>query len=117
MNTKSITSTAREFILEFFLDCDGAMLVKNKKEGVLEILVFYNLIQAQYQKDFQYHNWKINTTIYRTSNCYALIVPIGKNRMLVKMFSNATIIKDNKHELETIQSEARIILERDQIYK
>jgi hypothetical protein len=41
-----------ELIREVFSDCDGAMLVKNKKEGLLEILVFYYLIHAQYQKVF-----------------------------------------------------------------
>jgi hypothetical protein len=117
MNTKNSTSVAHEFIREVFSDCDGAMLVKNKKEGFLEILVFYNLIHAQYQKDFHYHSWEISTTTYRTGDCYALIFPAGKHHKRVKMFSEGTIIKDNKHQLETIQAEARIMLERDQVYR
>ena len=117
MKTKNVTLVAQEFIREFFSDCDGAMLVINKKEQFLEILVFYHLIHNQYQKVFHYHTWEISTKIYRTGNCYALLFPVAKNHRLVKKFSDGTIIKDNDHELETIRSEAQIMLERDQIYK
>lgn len=117
MKAKNITSVAQEFIWEFFSDCDGAMLVKNRKYPFLEILVFYHLIHNQYHKVFHYHKWEINTKIYRTGSCYALFFPEEKNRKLVKIFSEGTIIKDSDHELETIQSEAQIILEGNQIYR
>ena len=116
MKAKNITLVAQKFIREFFSDCNGAMLVKNKKESLLEILVFYNLIHNQYQKVYYYQNWEISTKIYRTGSCYALLFPAEKNH-LVKMFSDGTIIKDNDHELEIIQSEAQIMLERNQIYR
>jgi hypothetical protein len=117
MNTKNSTSTAQKFIREFFSDCDGAMLVQSKKEGMLEIMVFYNLIHAHYQKDFHYHSWEISIATYRTGNCYALLFPVGKHHKRARMFSDGTIIKDNKRELEIIQSEAKIMLEREQIYR
>ena len=117
MKANNITSAAQEFIREFFSDCDGAMLVKIRKESFLEILIFYHLIHNQYQKLYHYRTWEISTKIYRTGNCYALLFPVEKNRKLVRMFSDGTIIKDNDHKLETIQSEAQIMLERNQIYR
>ncbi len=116
MKANKNTSVAREFIGEFFSDCSGAMMVKSRKNQTLEILVFYNDINSHYQKVFHYHNWEISTKIYRTSNCYALLHPEENNHKLARMFSNGTILKDYDHEVETIQSEAQIMIESNHIY-